>query len=116
MNKKIFITGCAKSGTTLLLRMCYAFNISISFAFILTIVNYIIGITIGGAMGYFDSNGQMDTCIALRTGLVKNNKLIVQSGGGIVYDSNSEKEYQETINKAKALIKAAEESYKYENN
>ena len=53
----------------------------------------------------------------LRTNLLrKNNKLIVQSGGGIVYDSNSEKEYQETINKAKALIKAAEESYKYENN
>jgi len=70
----------------------------------------------GGAMGYFDSNGQMDTCIALRTGLVKNKKLVVQSGGGIVYDSNNEKEYQETINKAKALIKAAQESFKYNDN
>ena len=65
----------------------------------------------GGAMGYFDSNGQMDTCISLRTGLVKNNKLYVQAGGGIVCDSNQIKEYDETINKAKALIKAAEESY-----
>ena len=45
----------------------------------------------GGAMGYFDSNGQMDTCISLRTGLVKNNKLFVQAGGGVVYDSDPEK-------------------------
>ena len=66
----------------------------------------------GGAIGYFDSNGQMDTCIALRTGLVKNKKLIIQAGGGIVYDSNEEKEYQETINKAKAIIKAAADSLK----
>ena len=67
----------------------------------------------GGAMGYFDSNGQMDTCISLRTGLVKNNNLFIQSGGGVVYDSDPEKEYEETINKAKALVKAAEDSYKY---
>jgi len=67
----------------------------------------------GGAMGYFDSNGQMDTCISLRTGLVKDKKLFVQAGGGIVYDSDEEKEYQETIDKAKAVIKAAEESYKF---
>ena len=67
----------------------------------------------GGAMGYFDSNGQMDTCISLRTGLVKNNNLFIQSGGGIVYDSDPEKEYEETINKAKALITAAEDSYKF---
>ena len=66
-----------------------------------------------GAMGYFDSNGQMDTCISLRTGLVKNNNLFVQSGGGVVYDSDPEMEYEETINKAKALIAAAEDSYKY---
>ena len=70
----------------------------------------------GGAMGYFDSNGQMDTCISLRAGLIKDNKLFVQAGGGIVYDSNEEKEYQETINKAKAVIKAAEESYKFTRN
>ena len=67
----------------------------------------------GGAMGYFDSNGQMDTCISLRTGLVKDKKLYIQAGGGIVYDSDPEKEFQETINKANALIAAAEDSYKY---
>ena len=65
----------------------------------------------GGAIGYFDSNGQMDTCIALRTALIKDNKLIVQAGGGIVYDSNPKNEYFETINKAKVILKAAEESY-----
>ena len=67
----------------------------------------------GGAMGYFDSNGQMDTCISLRTGLVKNNKLYIQAGGGIVFDSDPEKEFQETINKANALIAAAKDSYRY---
>ncbi|PPR44756.1 MAG: Anthranilate synthase component 1 [Alphaproteobacteria bacterium MarineAlpha5_Bin8] len=65
----------------------------------------------GGAMGYFDSNGDMDTCISLRTGLIKNKKLYIQAGGGIVHDSNPQKEFQETINKAQALIKAAENSY-----
>ena len=68
----------------------------------------------GGAMGYFDSNGQMDTCISLRTGLVKNKTLYLQAGGGIVFDSDPEKEYQETINKANALIAAAKDSYKYQ--
>ena len=68
----------------------------------------------GGAMGYFDSNGDMDTCISLRTGLVKNNKLYIQAGGGVVYDSDPEKEYQETISKANALIAAAKDSYKYQ--
>ena len=68
----------------------------------------------GGAMGYFDSNGEMDTCISLRTGLVKDNKLYIQAGGGVVFDSNPEKEFEETINKANALILAANESYKYE--
>jgi anthranilate synthase component 1 len=67
----------------------------------------------GGAMGYFDSNGDMDTCISLRTGLVKNKKLFIQAGGGIVFDSDPEKEFQETINKANALIAAAKDSYKY---
>ena len=67
----------------------------------------------GGCMGYFDSNGDMDTCISLRSGLVKNNKLYIQAGGGVVYDSNPEDEYQETINKAGALMAAAKDSYKY---
>ena len=67
----------------------------------------------GGCMGYFDSNGQMDTCISLRTGLVKDNILYIQAGGGIVYDSDPEKEFEETINKANALVAAAEDSYRY---
>ena len=66
----------------------------------------------GGAMGYFDSNGQMDTCISLRTGLIKDNNLYVQAGGGVVYDSDPEKEFQETINKAQAIISAALDSYR----
>ena len=66
----------------------------------------------GGAMGYFDSNGQMDTCISLRTGLIKDNNLYVQAGGGVVYDSDPEKEFQETINKARAIIAAALDSYR----
>ena len=67
----------------------------------------------GGCMGYFDSNGDMDTCISLRSGLVKNKKLYIQAGGGVVYDSDPENEYQETINKAGALMAAAKDSYKY---
>ena len=67
----------------------------------------------GGCMGYFDSNGDMDTCISLRSGLVKNKKLYIQAGGGVVYDSNPEDEYQETINKAGALMASAKDSYKY---
>ena len=57
-----------------------------------------------GAVGYFTPNGEFDTCIALRTALIKNNKFYVQAGAGIVADSNPEKEYIETVNKAKALI------------
>ena len=60
-----------------------------------------------GGVGYFSANGDMDTCIALRTGLVKNNKIYVQAGAGIVADSIPIKEYQETVNKAKALLEAA---------
>jgi len=59
-----------------------------------------------GGIGYFTSNKEFDTCITLRTGLIKNNKFYVQSGAGIVADSIPEKEYQETVNKAKALMKA----------
>ena len=57
-----------------------------------------------GAIGYFSANKNFDTCIALRTALIKNNKLYIQSGAGIVADSIPEKEYLETVNKAKALI------------
>ena len=59
-----------------------------------------------GGIGYFTPNREFDTCIALRTALIKNNKFYVQSGAGIVADSNAEKEYQETVNKAKALMRA----------
>ena len=59
-----------------------------------------------GGIGYFSSNGDFDTCIALRTALAKKNKFYVQAGAGIVADSKPLNEYRETINKAKALINA----------
>ena len=59
-----------------------------------------------GGIGYFSANGDFDTCIALRTALAKNGRYYVQAGAGIVADSIPEKEFQETINKSKALIKA----------
>jgi len=59
-----------------------------------------------GGIGYFSANGEFDTCIALRTAVVKNNKFYVQAGAGIVADSKPIKEYEETVNKAKALINA----------
>ncbi|MAC61269.1 MAG: anthranilate synthase component I [SAR116 cluster bacterium] len=61
-----------------------------------------------GAVGYFSAAGDLDTCIALRTGIIKDEKLYVQAGGGIVHDSTNEGEELETRNKAKALIRAAE--------
>ena len=59
-----------------------------------------------GGIGYFSANGDFDTCIALRTALAKDGKYYVQAGAGIVADSIPEKEFQETLNKSKALIKA----------
>ena len=59
-----------------------------------------------GGIGYFTPNGEFDTCIALRTALIKNNKFYVQAGAGIVADSKPDKEYAETVNKAKGLMKA----------
>ena len=67
----------------------------------------------GGCIGYFAVNGTMDTCIALRTALVKDGIMYVQAGGGVVADSEPEAEYQESCNKAKALIRAAEEAVKF---
>ena len=61
-----------------------------------------------GGIGYFSSNGDFDTCIALRTAISKNKKFYVQSGAGIVADSKPINEFNETVNKAKALIKALE--------
>ena len=59
-----------------------------------------------GGIGYFSSNGEFDTCIALRTAVAKKNKFYVQAGAGIVADSKPISEYKETVNKAKALINA----------
>jgi len=61
-----------------------------------------------GAVGYFSFSGNMDTCITIRTMLVNGRDAFIQSGGGIVADSIPSKEYQETVNKAKAMIKAIE--------
>ena len=61
-----------------------------------------------GGIGYFTPNGEFDTCIALRTALIKNNKFYVQAGAGVVADSKPEKEYAETVNKAKALMRAVD--------
>jgi anthranilate synthase component 1 len=66
-----------------------------------------------GAVGYFAANGTMDTCIVLRTAVVKDGMMYVQAGGGVVADSDPEAEYQETVNKAKALMAAAEEATRY---
>jgi len=62
----------------------------------------------GGAVGYFAANGEMDMCIALRTGVVQDGVLYVQAGGGVVLDSDPEAEFRETENKSRALMRAAE--------
>ena len=64
----------------------------------------------GGAVGYIDFTGNMDTCIAIRLCYKKNGKVFVRSGAGIVADSNPEKEYEECLNKAKASLKALEQA------
>lgn len=60
----------------------------------------------GGIVGYFSYDGDLDCCITIRTALLRDNTVYIQSGAGIVYDSDSEKEYEETVNKASALLKA----------
>lgn len=62
----------------------------------------------GGAIGYIDFTGNMDTCIAIRIAYKKNDKVFVRSGAGIVADSVPEKEFEECINKAQAVINALE--------
>ena len=64
----------------------------------------------GGGVGYFAANGEMDMCIALRTAVLKDAKLHIQSGGGVVYDSDPEAEWQETVNKSRAMRRAAEDA------
>ncbi len=63
-----------------------------------------------GGIGYIGADGNLDTCISLRTGLVKSGMLYVQAGGGVVADSDPESEYQESYNKAAALLRAAEQA------
>src|SRR3989338_5422737 len=63
-----------------------------------------------GAVGYFSFSGNMDTCITIRTMLVKGHDAFIQAGGGIVADSIPSREYQETVNKAKAMVKAIEKA------
>jgi len=60
----------------------------------------------GGCVGYFSFNGNLDCCITIRTALLKGGKAFVQAGGGWVTDSTPEGEYQETVNKAQAMLKA----------
>ncbi len=66
-----------------------------------------------GCVGYFSAAGDMDTCIVLRTALIKDGKMYVQAGAGIVADSNPKSEQQECVNKAKALFHAAEEARRF---
>jgi anthranilate synthase component 1 len=68
-----------------------------------------------GCAGYFAANGSMDTCILLRTGLVKDNTMYVQAGVGVVADSDLESEFQESHQKARALVRAAEEAVRFAN-
>ncbi len=65
-----------------------------------------------GAVGYFAANGSMDTCIVLRTAVVKDGAMYVQAGGGVVADSDPAAEFQETVNKARALMAAADDAIK----
>ncbi|MEQ9260702.1 MAG: anthranilate synthase component I [Roseovarius sp.] len=67
----------------------------------------------GGGVGYFSSGGDMDICIALRTALVKDEKLYIQAGGGVVYDSDAEAEYMETVHKSNAIRRAAADAARF---
>lgn len=67
----------------------------------------------GGCIGYFGADGTMDTCIVLRTSVIKDGTMHIQSGAGIVYDSVPESENTECVNKAEALVRAAEEALRF---
>ncbi|MFY9465924.1 MAG: anthranilate synthase component I [Lentibacter algarum] len=70
----------------------------------------------GGGVGYFAANGDMDVCIALRTALVKDETLYIQAGGGVVYDSDPEAEYMETLHKSGAIRRAAADAARFTGN
>ncbi len=67
----------------------------------------------GGGCGYFSAGGDMDMCIALRTAIVKDQKLYIQAGGGVVYDSDPEAEYMETVHKSNAIRRAAADAARF---
>ena len=67
----------------------------------------------GGGVGYFSAGGDMDICIALRTAVVKDGKLYIQAGGGVVYDSDPEAEYMETLHKSNAIRRAAADAARF---
>ncbi|MGH6993971.1 MAG: chorismate-binding protein, partial [Caulobacteraceae bacterium] len=71
------------------------------------------GVAYAGAAGYIAADGSVDTCIVLRTGLLKDGVLYVQAGGGIVFDSDPDAEYEETLAKARALETAAQEAWRF---
>jgi anthranilate synthase component 1 len=71
------------------------------------------GVAYAGAVGYFGADGSVDTCIVLRTGLIKDGRLYVQAGGGVVADSDPDAEYEETVQKSGALRRAAEEAWRF---
>ena len=71
------------------------------------------GLTYAGAVGYFGGDGSVDTCIVLRTALVKDGVCYVQAGGGVVADSDPDAEYDETLHKARAIRRAAEERWRF---
>ncbi|UWQ64264.1 anthranilate synthase component I [Leisingera caerulea] len=67
----------------------------------------------GGGVGYFSAGGDMDMCIALRTAIVKDQTLYIQAGGGVVYDSDPEAEYMETVHKSNAIRRAAADAARF---
>jgi anthranilate synthase component 1 len=71
------------------------------------------GVGYAGGVGYFGADGSVDTCIVLRTALLKDGMMYVQAGGGVVADSDPDAEYDETLHKARALRRAAEESWRF---
>jgi anthranilate synthase component 1 len=71
------------------------------------------GIAYAGAVGYFGADGSVDTCIVLRTACFKDGTMYVQAGGGVVADSDADAEYDETLHKARALRRAAEEAWRF---
>jgi anthranilate synthase component 1 len=71
------------------------------------------GIAYAGCAGYIGADGAVDTCILLRTALIKDGTMYVQAGGGVVADSDPVAEYEETLHKSRALKRAAEEAWRF---